>query len=280
MKAPLSPDDAPGDARTPDISQPDFPGPAWKNPAWKNNAAYDLLRQMKRRTRARLHSARLAWRVRNGFRLVPERAFEDCLAAAIERLRAEDPGEPRGDYLEFGVCHGASMACMHRVSERLGLAGLRLIGFDSFEGLPPEAAAPDEGPWLPGQYRCTRAFARRFLERAGVDWQRTFLVKGWFRDTLTAATRERHRIERASLIMVDCDICASAREALAFVAPLIRERAVILFDDWHASGLAEQGRGERRAFEEFLAAHPDIEASPLPAYSENSEVFLLRRQRH
>lgn len=269
MKAPLTRHGAPAGGRSPDDA----------TPAWKNNAAYDLLRQMKRRARARLHSVRLARRVRNGFRLVPERAFEDCLTAAIERLRAEDPAEPRGDYLEFGVCHGASMACMHRVSEKLGLTDLRLVGFDSFEGLPEEAAQPEEGPWLPGQYRSTLGFARRFLDRAGVDWQRTFLVKGWFRDTLTEETRRRYGIERASLIMVDCDICSSAREALAFSAPLIGERAVVLFDDWHSSGLAERGLGERRAFEEFLAEHPDIEATRLPAYSETAEVFLLHRQR-
>jgi len=247
-------------------------------PAWKDNAVYDSLRRMKRAAEARIHSARLRRRVEQGFRLVPERALEACLTRAVQRLQAEDPAEPRGAYLEFGVCHGASMACMHRVSRALGLSRLRLFGFDSFEGLPPEAASPDEGPWQPGQYRCSLGFARNFLDEAGVDWARTTLIKGWFRDTLTLNTCAEHRIHRASVIMIDCDICASAREALAFCAPLIKKRAVILFDDWHASGLAERGLGEKRAFEEFLADNPQFHASPLPGYGENAEVFLLQRR--
>jgi O-methyltransferase len=52
--------------------------------------------------------------------------------------------------------------------------------------------------------------------------------------------------------MVDCDIYTSARDALAFVEPMIGDYAVMLFDDWHAGGLAEQNLGEKRAFDEFL----------------------------
>lgn len=57
------------------------------------------------------------------------------------------------------------MACMHRVSQKPDLAGLRLIGFDSFEGLPDEAALTDEGPWLPGPERIQSAVLAPSLSR-------------------------------------------------------------------------------------------------------------------
>lgn len=249
-----------------------FPG------SWRAGRVSPLLKRVKVAVSSRVKSERLLHRVRNGFRLVPEEAYEACVERLLDRLQEEDPREPRGDYLEFGVCHGASVACMYRVTERRGLTSMRLFGFDSFEGLPAEAAAPEEGPWQPGQYRSPIDFTRRFLDAGGIDWQRTELIKGWFSDTLTDETRERYGISHASVIMVDCDIYSSASEALRFCAPLIHERAAILFDDWHAAGLAERGQGEKRAFHEFLGAHPEFEAIPEPAYGRNSEAFILHRR--
>ncbi|MEX2617713.1 MAG: class I SAM-dependent methyltransferase [Alphaproteobacteria bacterium] len=252
-------------------------------PTWKNNALYRFLRRSKflRRVKilanSHIQGVKLRREVERGFRLVPEKELEDCYRAAFQRLREEDPHEPRGDYLEFGVCHGASMACMHRVIRELRLSGIRLIGFDSFEGLPPEADQPGQGTWRPGEYRSSVSFTRNFLTKAGIDWTRTALVKGWFRDTLTAETRARYGITRASVIMIDCDIYSSAREALEFCESLIRDRAVILFDDWHSGNLAARGMGEKRAFDEFLADHPDLTVTPLPSYAKNAEVFLVQQ---
>ncbi|HSK40334.1 MAG TPA: hypothetical protein VK943_11260, partial [Arenibaculum sp.] len=114
--------------------------------------------------------------------------------------------------------------------------------------------------------------------RRGVDWARTYLVKGWFDDTLTPELIRTHGIERASVIMVDCVIYSSTRTVLRFCEPLIKGSAIIVFDDWNAYGLADDGMGERRAFEEFLADHPDIEVvGQLPTYDRLAAVFLVHR---
>ena len=55
-----------------------------------------------------------------------------------------------GDYLEFGVFNGTSMCCMHRALNTVGNRHSRLIGFDSFEGLPEVAARDSAGHWRPG----------------------------------------------------------------------------------------------------------------------------------
>ena len=170
---------------------------------------------------------------------------------------------------------------MHRATLDMGLPEMPLFGFDSFAGLPPEAEGPDGGGiWREGQYRSSLGFTRDFLNRAGIDWSRAVLTKGWFRDTLTPQFASRHNITKASVIMIDCDIYSSTREALAFCEPLIADQAVILFDDWHAGGdLAARNQGEKRAFSEFLARNPQFRVESLPPYTGNAEVFLVERMR-
>ena len=196
-------------------------------------------------------------------------------------LRREAP-EALGDYLEFGVYHGTSLSCMYDARRSLGLDHIRLFGFDSFEGLPASAAQEDGGLWAPGQFKAPMALTLENLRRWGVPPDAVTLVKGWFSDTCTPATRARVGISRASVIMVDCDLYSSTCDVLAFCEPLIGSQAVLVFDDWHASDLAEKGMGEAKAFEEFLATHPEFEATELPGlnYKDKRDpmLFLVTRR--
>ena len=202
---------------------------------------------------------------------------------AWEMLLREDPSAAEGDFLEFGVYYGTSLACMHEALGQLGLNRVRLIGFDSFEGLPESADKEPASPWLPGQYRSSVAMTRKYLRKRGVPDERVTLEKGWFSETLTPEMRERHGLVRASFLMVDCDLYSSAREALAFAAPLLGPRTIVYFDDWHAAGMAEKGEGERRAFEEFLSENPDVSARELHGLDYNekrhAKMFMLSRAR-
>lgn len=248
-------------------------------PSLKRSSLYRALRWTRRRALSHLESIKLQRRAERGAALVPEAALEARYVALLRELRAAAGNKPLGDYLEFGVCHGASLACMHRALATLAIAEVRLFGFDSFAGLPPEAETDEGSPWYAGQYRSSEAFTRRFLDRAGVDWSRVILVKGWYQDTLTEALVERHSIRQASVIMVDCDLYSSARLALAFCAPLIHDHAAVLFDDWHSGGdLAALGLGEKRAFDEFLAANPELVAVEAPSYCTNAAVFMVSRK--
>lgn len=206
--------------------------------------------------------------------LVPERAFEDCVRNALQRLLTMEPAEALGDYLEFGVSRGTSAVCVNRVLQELGLDHVRLIGFDSFEGMPPEAA--NEG-WAPGQYSSTIHATRRYLKSHDVDLNRVTLVKGWFDATLNPDTRRRHKIGKASLVMIDCDTYSASKVALDFSEHHIHERAVIMFDDW--GGRAAKGLiGQQEAFAEFLEKYPTLSATALPSYlPPQAHVFLLER---
>lgn len=122
-----------------------------------------------------------------------------------------------------------------------------------------------------------RAATRRYLARRGLAPDRYRLVKGWFNDTLTEDTRRALGLAKVSIAMIDCDIYSASRCALAFVAPLIVDDAVIFFDDW---GWREQAGeiGQKEAFAEMLAQDPSLSAAPLPAYFEHARVFRVSRR--
>lgn len=232
-----------------------------------------------RRVNRHLYRMKCERRALNGRGLVPEQRLRGCYRNAIELLKRLDPGRPPGDYLEFGVGFGSTMACMHEALEAVGEMRVRLFGFDSFAGLPGIADDEDYHGWSSGQILSSEKFARRLLTSRGIDWSRAVLVKGWFDDTLTPETAERLAMRRAGVILVDSDLYASAVAALRFCEPLIGRHTVIAFDEWNAYRLAERGLGEKRAFDEFLARNPDIRiVEELPSYHPNAAVFLLERR--
>jgi hypothetical protein len=268
----------------PHLSTPPFPADwvrasllrLWRIPGL-NTALKRSLRFAPRRLREYAERQRAAVKLRERRRAIPERGYRTLLRRGLETLRAH--GSPLGDYLEFGVYNGTSLISTYRETETLALTGMRLFGFDSFQGLPPAAAWEDDGTWRPGAWRSELAFTEAVLATEGVDRTRVTLVPGWFSDTCTPETAARLGIRHASVIMIDCDIYSSTKEALAFCAPLIGDRALMLFDDWHSGNLAARNKGERRAFEEWLAATGCFSAEPFGAYSRNSETFVLTRTR-
>jgi len=247
---------------------------------WRVGALYDRLPL---RVRARLADIRARRRAREGVSNFDHERLTRSYVTAWERLLREHPSAAQGDYLEFGVFYGSSLACMHEARRRLGLSSVRLFGFDSFEGFPDSADKEPGSTWFPGQCRSSLELASEYLRKHGVSDESATLVKGWFSDTLTPATRERLGIERASVLMIDCDLYSAARDALRFSAPLIGRAAIVYFDDWNAAGIGDLGEGERRAFEEFLAENPDLRAEPLEGleYKDKADprVFLVVRGR-
>src|SRR5436853_5403287 len=173
-----------------------------------------------------------------------ERRLADALLVLRDRLGTDEVG----DYLEFGVYAGGTMTCADRARSAAGVEQMRLIGFDSFEGLPAEAEQINPERWSAGMFACSPEEALENMRRGGVDTERVHLVKGWFDRTLTEATRREHGIERAGVIMLDCDLYSSSRAALDFSAPAIDRAAVLVCDDWRHSG----EHGQQRAFHEFI----------------------------
>lgn len=201
----------------------------------------------------------------------PREELAHQLQKAFERVRAEAGGEPPGDYLEFGVYQGNSLICADSALRATGLDSVRLFGFDSFEGLPE--TTEDSDIWSRGQFRSDYEFTIERLREAGVDLDRTRLVRGFYEDSLTPELCERENLRRASVIMLDCDLYTSTVEALAFCRPLIRSFACLFFDDWLST---DESRGQQRALREFQETYPELEFEDAGRYHQKSKIFFVR----
>ena len=208
--------------------------------------------------------------------LVPIKELEAKYRLALQLLISIRHGAPLGDYLEFGVYNGTSLACMYRALKNLALDQVRLFGFDSFKGLPAKAST-DAGSWKPGDFKSELTNTVDQLTKQGIDWNRVHLIEGWFSDTLSLTTRSQYQLNQVGIIMIDCDIYSSAKEALTFCGPLIKNETIIFFDDWHADNLAARNEGEKKAFDEFLNENPHLRTKSLNEliYTPNAEVFMV-----
>lgn len=226
------------------------------------------------------------WRIRKVVQINKKDVIEGTTLVPLDELKKKqmeflnvllenEEKEKIGDYLEFGVYNGSSLACMFASLKETGLVNTRLFGFDSFQGLPDSAAIDDDANWYPGQYRMDYKFAKKYISEKGVDWDKTYLIKGWFSDTLNDNTVQKYNIKKASVIMVDCDMYISAKESLNFCANLIEKHAIIIFDDWHSDNLDEKNLGEKKAFEEFLHENPRLKTRDLGGYNDNSKAFYI-----
>ena len=201
----------------------------------------------------------------------PREELRRQLTLAFERVGADAGGEDPGDYLEFGVYQGNSLICAHEALRAAALDSVRMFGFDSFEGLPE--TTEDAEIWSRGQFRSDYDFTVARLREAGVDLDRTRLIRGFYEDSLTPELCEREQLRRASVVMLDCDLYTSTVEALAFCRPLIHGSTFLFFDDWHST---DESRGQQRALREFREKHPELELEEVGAYHRKSKIFLVR----
>jgi O-methyltransferase len=159
-----------------------------------------------------------------------------------------------GDYLEFGVFKGASLLHAQKLADTLGLAHMRFIGFDSFQGLPPEPGQLKE-MFYEGQYSCGENQVRTWLSQHGADWKRLVLVPGFYEDALTPEKKTELGLTQCAVAMLDCDIYSSTKCALTWIDDVIGPGSIVILDDWDAYGDDERSwlDGQRRAMKEHEA---------------------------
>ena len=117
-------------------------------------------------------------------------------------------------YLEFGVYEGRSMRWWSR---NLSQPGAKLVGFDSFKGLPED--------WRPG----FPAGSFQVNEPPQIDDSRVSFQIGWFEETLPRFTVPDHD---QLVLNVDCDLYSSASTVLRWAEPYLRPGTLIYFDEF------------------------------------------------
>lgn len=159
----------------------------------------------------------------------PAHSRSSLLDLAVRAARENEATAGPGLWLEFGVYRGESL-------RRIAAGAPRTVfGFDSFEGLPED--------WGPGHPR------GKFSLGTAVPLPppNSEFVPGLFDATLPSFLDRRPQ-DRASFVHVDCDLYESARTVLGELASRLKERAVLVFDEF--CGLLPDD--EARAFREFL----------------------------
>jgi O-methyltransferase len=185
------------------------------------------------------------------------------------------------DYLEFGIFRGFNLWYTQALARAMGVRGMRFFGFDSFFGIPPVDGVDKDGPFREGDFSAYRDEVEAFLTRYGVDWGQTFLVEGFFEDSLNRETLTKHALRRCSLCVVDCDLYSSSTAVLRFVEPLLGDQSILFFDDWEDFGKGAV-KGEPKAFAEFLERNAQVlEARPfedLVALGGKGKAFVIHRR--
>ncbi len=182
-----------------------------------------------------------------------------------------------GDYYEFGLFKGYSFWAAQKKAADMGATSMRFFGFDSFQGLPEVTEGPDASTddFYQGQYACSYDEVHSALDRKGIDWQRTTLIRGFFDQSLTPEVRVQHAMKPIAVALIDCDLYSSTNDVLRFIEPLLADESVLVFDDWNCFN-GDDDKGQRRALREMVARRKDCTVEPLFEYGSWGAGFLVR----
>jgi len=199
-----------------------------------------------------------------------------------------------GDILEFGVGNGKSLAMLTR--EYIGninyflwddqnTINRRIVGFDSFEGLPTTEGHPR---WVEGICATNYEFGHPFLklfEEYSTDTILTLFKTcelpvpifeiGMFDETIPKVIPSMY--SKAAMVHIDCDLYESAKQVLNRIEPILQNGTLLLFDDYYCFK-GDPNQGEALALKEFLAENPKWDAIPYIRYSAFCHSFIMRKK--
>ncbi len=184
----------------------------------------------------------------------------------------------KGDYLEFGVYIGSTFKIAFNFAQKFKLRSMNFYAFDSFKGLPKKKGSNgDDDRYFPeGDFCCDINEFKTNIKNAGVDMSRVQIVPGWYDETLNDETKKKIALQKAAVIMIDCDLYESTTHVLSFIEDYIQDGTIIIFDDWF-SYRGNPNKGEQRAFREWLEKNPSINVSQYQKYGAESNSFLIHK---
>ncbi len=185
-------------------------------------------------------------------------------------------GQPSGDYYEFGVFRGHSLLAAQQACDELELRDTRFYGFDSFSGLPSiDGIDRKYNKFFQGQFACPKSAVVKALSDRGFDWSRGELIEGVYEESLTADLKGALDFQPAMVALLDCDLYSSTRDALSWLADLLTNNSILMFDDWYSYDDDPQ-LGQQKAFAEFLENCPERTAEELWEFAEDGKAFVVR----
>ena len=231
---------------------------------------------------------RLAWKVLGS---PPSRSLDYVGSNGCIRCAASFAAwnQVPGDYLEFGVFRGQSFSEAYhsiwrnrqKVRQFVATKEIekwiqerpRFFAFDSFCGLPG-GEADRHLDYSEGAYACTETQFTENIVNNGVDMADVRIVPGFYDETLTADTKEQLSLQRAAIILIDCDLYESTVPVLEFITDLVDQGTILIFDDWYRFK-GDPNKGEQRACNEWLQKNPHINLVQYWQQGPQSVAFLV-----
>ena len=213
--------------------------------------ARSLLVTLLQRMRINKTAHKIYYRYLHGFD-----AANRSILPALDRCfaKAKECGSSGGgDYMEFGLFKGYSFWYAQHLAAKHGLSSMRFFGFDLFQGLPlpSEIDLTQENVFYEGQYSCGKSDVVRNARIKRVDWSRTYLIEGFFNQSLVPVLKQKHDMRSVAIALIDCDLYDSTRDVMLFLEDPIENNTILLFDDWNCFD-GDENKGQRRAVREFL----------------------------
>jgi hypothetical protein len=196
----------------------------------------------------------------------------------------------RGDIFEFGVYTGRSLALLahyHQVN-RKSIHHIdferRVVGFDSFEGLP---GGDDHPRWKTGMFRVNHSFhpickpgervSPRIIQMLfeKYDLPAPVIEAGEFSQLLPKVVGEKYTA--AALVHIDCDLYESTHAVLGGIEPILQEGTILLFDDWF-NFRGSRHKGEQKAFFEFMDSQDQWSYTPYQPYATFGNSFIVTKK--
>lgn len=138
----------------------------------------------------------------------------------------------KGDIVEFGTWQGLGLIYFSRLLG-VNINNRKLIGIDSFEGLPHSSTI-----WNKGHFANTGTdlVINNFNHYADLKFKRenVSLIKGWFNDP-KVKKQLLNQVKQVALVHFDADLGTSTTEALELIEHYLidrKEPIYFLFDDW------------------------------------------------
>ena len=183
-----------------------------------------------------------------------------------------------GDYLEFGVFTGSSFNFaikVNRVIDKIfeKKINCQFFGFDSFQGFGKVKDVDQHPAFKNNFFTVNKDKVIKNIKKIAKD-DKVKIIDGFYQNTIKNKTPKDLGINKARVVMIDCDLKESTFLALEFIRPCLQNGTVILFDDFH-SYKGDVNKGEYGAFEEFKNKYPEILYRKIFDYDYQGVSFMV-----
>jgi O-methyltransferase len=183
-----------------------------------------------------------------------------------------------GDYLEFGVFTGSSFNFAIKINRKIEKifkkeTNCEFVGFDSFQGFG-EIKNFDQNP----SFKSTFFFVNK--EKVIKNIKNTAkknkfrIIEGFYEETIKNKNPKNFGLNKARVVMIDCDLKESTSLALEFIKPSLQKGTIVLFDDFHYYK-GDINKGEYGAFNDFKKKYPQILFRQILTYGYAGVGFIV-----